>query len=385
MRAALRLVYECHRQFADHYKTTEEGRRWLEEDKLRSEAALAGLKKRFAEMGLAAQAIRDEILDKNQERHRKREEERLREEEAKLRLEAERLRLDDERRRRAEEQRAAEQQEREEGERRVAEDARLAREEDERKDRAEAERQRLEELRVGAAREAWGCRPKLARCTSVAGHYYPPHLVSDCPLCGETGADIIDADSGATTEQFIASYRPGGDLPHPLPEPEDLPAIERELDMRLSIKDFSGIANLILEVLLVPSQEHAPRHSGGLLARRIDAIVAAAYGLHPAVTYERPLRDVWLPAHLRRDWTADTFHQLMIFAHVLGATWKTLPRPYDRLRPFYEAMARRQAARIECVVDARRDTDRVLHSRYPDDIKRRLMSAPPPPVTEDDE
>ena len=25
----------------------------------------------------------------------------------------------------------------------------------------------------------------------------------------------------------------------------------------------------------------------------------------------------------------------MIFAHVLEPTWKTLPSPYDRLRPFY--------------------------------------------------
>ena len=93
----------------------------------------------------------------------------------------------------------------------------------------------------------------------------------------------------------------------------------------------------------------------------------------------------------RGRWATDTFHQLIIFAHVLEATWKALPPPFHRLRPFYLAAAKAQTEIIQKKVQERSGIDKVLTGRYPDDIKQRFLgrngdaSVGAAPVTEEDE
>jgi hypothetical protein len=310
------------------------------------------------------------------------------EEERERRQRAERRRR--EREREEDEQR---QRERAEGRRRQEEEDRARRlreerEEAERRERGESEaRRRAAEVRHAALHPLWAARPKLRRCAAPEPHFFPACVTGPCPLCSDRHTHTTDGFSGLTEAEFLRAFDPASEPPldfDPLPE-EDLGEIEREFDKRLKIRDFPGIANRILELLLLPPQEREPRESGLLLARRIDALVAARFGLHEATTYPRPLRDELLHFAARGKWPEDTFHQLLIFAHVLAPTWKTLPPPYDRLRPFYVTLAERQATLIQEVAADRAGLDRMLNSRYPEALRNRVSPIPLKPITEDDE
>jgi hypothetical protein len=382
MRAILKHLCTSHRNLVEKLRETEEGRKLAALDEVRH----AEFKARHdAIMGERLAALRRDIDEAVNKPIREREE---REKEARRKRE-EKKRQEEERKRQEAEDRARHEQE--ERARHEEEALRRQREEEEAIARAAAEaaeqRQKAEERRKEAT-AAWHTCRKLGRCRGSERHFAPHQIYSACPLCGANGQVVVDAYFECSLAEWLEADYSHSESRFPAPEPDDVAAIEQEIDMRLSIHDYSGIGNLILDLLFLPRdycQDWEPRESGLLLARRIDGIVATMFGLHEAVTYHRPHRDTFLPPHLRRDWSADTFHQLVIFAFVLGATWQALPDTHEKLRPYYLHLAKLQTSSIANAAAARRPTDRLLNSRYPADIKRQLMSAPPPPVTEDDE
>jgi len=257
-----------------------------------------------------------------------------------------------------------------------------------RRENEEAARlRRIEQLQLAANGPLWPLRMKLACCGAPARHYFPVAISGDCPLCGNAQKIIVDAMTGMSEHDFLRSFNAQlrEDVLMHQDEKDEVPIFEKEINKRVGIKDFSGIGNRILELLLLPAQEKSPRESGRLLARRIPGIIAAKFGIHEDVTYLCPLRDELLQFSSRGKWPDDTFHQLAIFAHVLEPTWKAFPPPYDKLRAFYVKMAERQTEIILKVAQDRAGVDRQLNSRYPDAIKNRMAGIPPKPITEDDE
>lgn len=256
---------------------------------------------------------------------------------------AEKLRLEEELRRQAEEERRREVTRQKEDRRREEEE--------------KLERHRQEHRRQMANEPLWRDRHKLQRCGGPGGHHLPWPVSGECPVCAGTEFEEVDSATGLSHAEFLSGRwgpeaTPARDAARLA---EDIAALGHEVDRRLLLDDYPGIANLILEVLLLPSQENAPRESGLLLSRRIHEIIGAKFGIHPEVTYHRPLRDEWLAPELRKTWTADTFYQLLIFAHVLEPTWKRLPEPYAKLRSFFAATARMQAEYIREVADRCRE------------------------------
>lgn len=112
-------------------------------------------------------------------------------------------------------------------------------------------------------------------------------------------------------------------------------------------RDFIGLSNTLLESLMRPNQHKEPDEITSYLADVIPGIVAEKFDIPTSMTYARPHADWYLPPHLRGDWAADDFHQLCIFAYVLGATWKVLPTPHFGLIDYYHWMAVQQEQMIE--------------------------------------
>ena len=253
---------------------------------------------------------------------------------------SERLRLDaiEQKRRQAEEQEAAkhaqiEQKRRQAEEQEAARHARNAWEESERCRKAaiqEAERH---------ARLVYERAYKVRQCGAC--NFYPAFLIPKCPFCSSNyeQVEIAAIDRSIPLPQSV-----------PITPVIDGPAMRtllQAVNARLEAHDFIGIANSMLEVLMRKGQEENPDDEARVLYQTAPRIAAGFFQMPEILSYAQPHRDIHLPHHLRYDWLAYAFPQLVIFAYMLGATWNTLPPPHDQLLPYYLFMAEKQAKSIQ--------------------------------------
>ena len=119
------------------------------------------------------------------------------------------------------------------------------------------------------------------------------------------------------------------------------------LQTYLDAEDFTGVGNLMMEILMRPHQERHPDEDARLLARRLGEIVGCRFGIPATWTYPSPHRDRHIDHRHRGSWARDTYVELIITAYVLGSTRLNLPSPHDQLVIYYRNTASDQVQQIE--------------------------------------
>jgi len=223
---------------------------------------------------------------------------------------------------------------------------------------AEKAQQRQEEAKREEYRrrhDAWEQTDKHAVCEK--DHYYPAHLGDLCPLpnCRRRRVKLVHSHSGLEMDAFISSVPP---LTPPLvpsnATSQQIMALGtadsvfvQEMTNRIRIQDYIGLGNRILETLLLPSQEHEQDARARWLAENVRGIVSRKFQIFDELSFSQLYQDECLAAFYRGKWQYDGFPQLLIYAYVLGATWKKLPPPFEKLVPFYTLLAENQTKIIQ--------------------------------------
>lgn len=229
------------------------------------------------------------------------------------------------------------------------------------------ENQRREKWNADIKRE-FDFHEKVRLCTSCK-QVFPAYLRPACPFCNSVTAtvDLLAINGWSELdfrEQLNDVYESSEDGPLPMPtfqaniiEPDygtkSLTAsdLKSDLDARLMHRDFIGIGNHALAVLFDRMLQNEPDDVTKVLANTIPAHVAEKFEIPASLTYACPHRDSYLPPLQRGTWKTDSYVQLIIFAFVLGATWRNLPVPHEILLPYYLELAKRQTSIIEQLRD----------------------------------
>jgi hypothetical protein len=126
------------------------------------------------------------------------------------------------------------------------------------------------------------------------------------------------------------------------------------LTFRAEHGDGPGAGNFILEVLFSANQLVRPSAVARAMPGAARAIVSRMFGIPEFLTYKMPLRDEQISAESRGSWAGDVFHQTAIYAYLMGATWRTLPKHFDQAARYYSCMAEVQKMLIHNVATSYR-------------------------------
>lgn len=217
----------------------------------------------------------------------------------------------------------------------------LSQEDRERQNRIQAQQEYLAgQERLARERAAFLALPRHNHCTSCQ-FVFPISLVQSCPKCDSTkiDSDVLAYDS----EPRKARKNLGGI------SDAQLISLDTKIESKCELDDFIGLGNLILEIALRPDQAEYPDILTGHLEDAVRVMIARKFNIPVGMGFCEPHADFHLPHALRGDWSSHRFPQLLIFAYVLGASWKTLPDPHAKLLPYYRLLAERQTEQITLV------------------------------------
>ncbi len=118
--------------------------------------------------------------------------------------------------------------------------------------------------------------------------------------------------------------------------------LRQEFEKRISIGDFRGIGNRIVEILVEEHQRLQPDARATFVSRNATLLIASCFDIPPGLSYANPLRDEYVEFKNRNSWCEFHYPYCFIVAFVLGATIRQLPEPHAQLTGFYDLMAQRQ-------------------------------------------
>jgi hypothetical protein len=128
--------------------------------------------------------------------------------------------------------------------------------------------------------------------------------------------------------------------------------LARELETKTEAEDFLGVGNLMLDVLMRPSQEDRPDADALLLEQSAPKVVRRKFKVPETVTIPSVFRDQHIAAADRGNWAKDRFIDLVITAYMLGASRSNLPPPHDKLVAYYRDTALKQEAVLSSIASA---------------------------------